>query len=255
LDPSFRFSAARLRPHFVFLQDGFITIAAIDPKVTTIMLEKNSLRGNSIYSAMQKLTKKRKSQLSKEELRFFIELSDEEGYIQEDLRENVELAKKAEQGKSYKVYSSNVSKFFKKFRRLKLVHCENDIEKQEERHSYSGDFFYIGPKATASPQEKLDVFQIILKSSLLNLESDLQEKLLASNYVNSLVATCGLKSFYEIIEEYMERKDFRRIASRALLSQPALIQEYQEFPASMRESIGSDKKRMLNPEFYLKNNQ
>jgi len=193
--------------------------------------------------------------LTKEELLFFIELSDEEGYIREELRQKVERAKKDRQVKKSKVYKGNVSKSFKKFRKLNLVYFIDDIDKQEARHSRGSEFFYIGPKKPASPEEKLDVFKIILKSSLENLESDLQKKLLASKYVNSLIAACGLLSFHEIIEEYMERKEFRRIASHALLRQPALIEEYACIPASMKENIESNAKRMENFTFYLSNNK
>jgi hypothetical protein len=193
--------------------------------------------------------------LTKEELLFFIELSDEEGYIQAELIEKVELAKKAKQAKKIKEYKGNVSKYFKKFRRRKLVYCDNDVDKQEKRHLGGADFFYIGSRATESPQEELDVFQIILESSLIELESDMHAKLLKSKYVNRVIKKCGLLSFYEIIEKHIDDKEFRRLAPRALLSQPALIEEYTKLPESMIENIRSDYKRIKNPIFYLKSNK
>ena len=177
-------------------------------------------------------------------LKIILQLSDNEGYVAKELVEKLEKKK------------GNISKELKKLRKQSIVHGESDDNKKDVRGlSGTGVFHYIGPKEPASPQEKLDVFQIILKSSLENLESDLQEKLLASNYVNSLIAECGLLSFYEIIEEYMERKEFRRTATHALLRQPALIVEYTKLPASMKENIESDTKRMGNFTLYLSNNR
>jgi hypothetical protein len=97
-----------------------------------------------------------------------------------------------------------------------------------------------------------NVFKHILESSLSNLESDLQEKLLASKYVNSLIATCGLIPFYEIIEEYMERDGFPKVASRALLGQQALIDEYIKFPALIKEQINANSIYNLPASDYIK---
>ena len=196
--------------------------------------------------------------ISKRQLDLILQLSDEEGYS------HTELVKKLN------MKGPNVTTNIDALVDQSIIYWKGDKEtkekkKKEKKDAGQGIFYYIGPSATASPEEKLDVFRIILKSSLdlklssklkssLNLKSDLQEKLLASKYVNSLIATCGIMSFYEIIEEYMEQKEFQRIASHALLSQPALIEEYKTLAESMKERMESYKEGKRNPTSYSSNN-
>jgi hypothetical protein len=166
--------------------------------------------------------------LEKRNLDIIVELLDNEGTTRPEIIEKTGL------------WGSNASKRFGELMKDGILYCEKDVAKKKARGLYTADFYYLGPKNTASSDEKLDIFQLILRSFLEEQKTDLQEKLLASEYVNSLIATCGLKSFYEIIEEYMERKEFQRIASRALLSQPAFIEDYIKLPVSMKEHLGSD---------------
>ena len=134
------------------------------------------------------------------------------------------------------LHRSNIATLLKKLELDGIVYRKPEPDKKKARGGEGGDnYYYLGPKDTASPKETLNIFQLILKSSFLELESDLQKKLLSSKYVNSLIATCGLIAIYEIFEEYMKREEFRSIASQTLLSQPALIEEYMNYPEILKE--------------------
>ena len=154
------------------------------------------------------------------DLNVIVELLDNEGYT------NKELAEKTDD------FESHVSKYVKKLRTARIVHREDD----------DGDLnVYIGPKENAKPEEKLNAFKYILKSFFeeprwdATQQLDTTRKLLASKYVDSLITTCGLKPIYEIFEEYMKKEEFRSIASQTLLSQPALIEEYMNYPEILKE--------------------
>jgi hypothetical protein len=156
------------------------------------------------------------------DLNVIVELLDNEGYT------NKELAKKTDD------FESHVSKYVKKLRTARIVHREDGDGSDIDVH--------IGPKENAKPEEKLNAFQYILKTFFEEPRWDatkrlnFTKKLLASKYVNSLIATCGLKPIYEIFEEYMKKEEFRSIASQTLLSQPAFIVEYAtKLRASMED--------------------
>jgi hypothetical protein len=181
--------------------------------------------------------------LSGRPLEIISELLDNEGHVAVKLAEKLEMQE------------TNISADLTKLKEQSIVYGETDEVKKKER-GLTGPviFLYIGPKGTASSEEKLDIFQLILRSFLEEQKTDLQEKLLASEYVNSLINSCGLRSFYEIIEEYMGRKEFRKIASRALLSQTALIEKYQNLPTSLRQYVEEDKERIQNFTSYFGSN-
>lgn len=181
--------------------------------------------------------------LAERYLDIIIELSDNEGYIQKELIDKTGITK------------TNISPMLDDLSKDGIVYDETDkIKKKARGLRGHGSFYYIGPKGTASCEEKLDVFQLILESSMEVPKSDLQEKLLASKYVDSLIATCGLDSLYEILEVHMEQQKFRIIASQTLLNQPALIEEYIKLPLLMKESVESDKNRMKDFVFYSRSN-
>jgi hypothetical protein len=166
--------------------------------------------------------------LERRDLDIIVELLDNEGHSRTELIEKTGL------------WGSNASTRLGDLAKDGILYGEFDVVKKKARGSNASTFYYIGPKDTASSDEKLDIFKLILRSSLEKLEPKVQEKQLASKYVNSLIVKCGLRRFYEIIEEYMERKEFQRIASHALLRQPAFIEDYIKLPVSMKEHLGSD---------------
>ena len=51
----------------------------------------------------------------------------------------------------------------------------------------------------------------------------------------------GLSSIYEIIKDKLEVSKFRRIASKALLSQPATIAEFKSIPKSVIDYLDENK--------------
>lgn len=179
-------------------------------------------------------------------LRVILELSDNEGYTQKELSNKTGMKK------------TNIYKYINDiFLENSIVYARKEpIKKKNRGLKRVGDFYYIGPDPSASPDEKLDVFQIIFNSSLKNLDAERQERLLASKYVNSIIETCGLmpsyESFYQCIEERLDGREFRKLASRALLSQPAFVEEYIKLPASMKEYIKKDKRYMRNFSHCLK---
>ena len=183
--------------------------------------------------------------LTKRQLQLLIVLSDEKGYSQTGLAEIIRMK------------PPNLSKMLQGLEAGGIVYREPERKKKEERgEGGPGLYYHIGPKETVSPPEKLNIFQLILKSSLVELESDLQKRLLSSKYVNSLIATCGLKLIYEKIEDYLEREEFRRNASQTLLHQQALIDEYINLPSLMKEYMeanrGIDLLKYMDEMKYLK---
>ena len=178
------------------------------------------------------------------DLNVIVELLDNKGYT------NKELAEKT----SY--HESHISKYVKKFRMAKIVHREED-DKDGDRD------IYIGPRENAKPEEKLNAFKYILRSFFeeprwdATQQLDTTRKLLASKYVDSMIASCGLIPIYEIFEGYMKREEFRSIASQTLLSQPALIAEYTNLPSLMKEHMelnryGADLLEYVDGTKYLK---
>lgn len=115
-----------------------------------------------------------------------------------------------------------------------------EVDKKKSRGNSGSDiYYYIGPKDIASSLERLNIFHIILNSILTECESNVQKRFLASKYVNFLIKICGLSSVYKILKKYMGT-EFRRIGSHALLSQPALIEEYKKFPQLLKEEAAID---------------
>lgn len=95
---------------------------------------------------------------------------------------------------------------------------------------------FIGQK-DSNAEKDLNIFQKIFSSVMIEQRPDAQQRWLASNYLNSLIIKCGFNSVYGILEEYIEREEFRRIASRALLKQQAVIDEYIKIPESIKKYI------------------
>lgn len=181
-----------------------------------------------------------------------VELSDNEGYSATELDDKL----KGKVNNKLEGKLGNTSNKLKKLREQSLIYRDPNDDKKKARGSGGHEFYYIGIKGTPSPKEKLNILNIIIKSCLIDgCKFDSLKKLLSSKYVNSLIASCGLESFYEILEPFMEQKEFRKIASQTLLSQPAFIEEYIKLPESMIRYIRSDYKRIKNPIFYLKDNK
>jgi hypothetical protein len=53
------------------------------------------------------------------------------------------------------------------------------------------------------------------------------EKFLTSLYTNNIIKNYGFSAAYDIINPYLERIDFRQIASNSLLTQSSVIEEYR----------------------------
>jgi predicted transcriptional regulator len=178
-----------------------------------------------------------------QQIRLLVELSDENGYSQTELTKILNIKK------------SNMSTMCDDLKKQGLIYGKYEPEKKRERGERGqGNYFYIGAPNSASHQEKLNIFKLILKLSLVEFKPDLEKSLLASKYVNSLIKTCGLMPFYEILEEHMGREEFRRIASETLLGQSALIEEYVKLPPTiLRGCIESEKEMVIDPVAYLNN--
>lgn len=174
--------------------------------------------------------------INKSPLRVILELSDNEGYTPKELSNNT--------GTELTYISKCINKFLLK---NSLVYVRKEpIKKKNRGLKGVGDFYYIGPDPSASPDEKLDIFKIILESSVGKLKPELLKRLLASKYVDSLIKECGLISFYNAIKEYMERVEFQKIASEALLGQQAFIDEYKKLPSMIKDQIYANSNFILS---------
>jgi DNA-binding MarR family transcriptional regulator len=113
-------------------------------------------------------TRIRRERLTPRELDVIVELTDNEGYTQKELIEKTGIIK------------YNLSAYLTDFEQDEIVYRKIETDKKKARGNKGSDiYYYIGPKDTATSQEKLNIFQLILKSSSVELESDLQKNLLA----------------------------------------------------------------------------
>jgi hypothetical protein len=78
-----------------------------------------------------------------------------------------------------------------------------------------------------------EVFKIITNS----LPDDKVEAFLESNYVNHLIKNKGFIEIYNNIYDRLERSQFRESASRALLHQSALVDEYKNYKNFIRTQL------------------
>jgi hypothetical protein len=72
----------------------------------------------------------------------------------------------------------------------------------------------------------LDTFRMLF---YLYFEDGIEE-FLGSNYTNCIIKQHQFSDIYEIIKDKLEISRFRRIASKALLNQPAAINEFKSIP-------------------------
>ncbi|MDD2835365.1 MAG: hypothetical protein PHY05_04380 [Methanothrix sp.] len=83
----------------------------------------------------------------------------------------------------------------------------------------------------------LDTFKKIFYI-YLNLNDEI-EGFLKSNYVNILIKKFGFLEIYRVIKAHLERTEFRRKASSALLGQQALAEEYIKYKEFIRRDLES----------------
>jgi hypothetical protein len=91
----------------------------------------------------------------------------------------------------------------------------------------------------------LDTFQ---KLFYLYFEDGMEE-FLGSNYTNHIIEQHQFSDIYEIIKDKLEISRFRRVASKALLNQPATIDEFKSIPKSTINYLDEWK----DVPFYLSN--
>lgn len=165
--------------------------------------------------------------LTGRQLQLLLELSDGVGYTQAKLRKKLNMK------------ASNISDMVGEledkgivFRSFTATISDGKLKKETR--------CFIGGNVSDNAEKKLNIFQKIFRDIMIEQGPDAQQRWLASNYLNSLIKECGLKSVYEIFEEYIEREEFRRIASRAFLSQQAVIDEYIGLPELMKKYINEN---------------
>ncbi|MGD0953335.1 MAG: hypothetical protein ABR985_13245 [Methanotrichaceae archaeon] len=80
----------------------------------------------------------------------------------------------------------------------------------------------------------------------------MQEKLLRSEYVNNLIKNVSFINLYNIIKINLQEESFRKLASKALLNQPAVIDEYRNQPKILdKVSKSGDKSKIASTEFSI----
>jgi hypothetical protein len=72
--------------------------------------------------------------------------------------------------------------------------------------------------------------------------------LMGSHYVNILIKNHGFLEVYDIIKDNLERSEFRKRASSALLQQPALIDEYKNYREFIRGELEASSYQTIIPD-------
>jgi hypothetical protein len=90
----------------------------------------------------------------------------------------------------------------------------------------------------------LDIFKKLLKNYLDN-ETEI---FLSSRYVNNLIKEFGFLPIYYILKNHLERSEFRRAASRALLGQQSLIDEFKNYRNFIRRELESSSYQTIIPD-------